>query len=85
MEREYKEKVKKSMKELFDKKTAENGNPLSDDQLQALLPDWWKKLEAEGLTETLREKNFTYKNFVEAFLVARQRQELLRRFNINFG
>jgi len=85
MDKKLKSKIQQSMLELYNEETYKNKNkPLTVDQMQVMLPLWWKKLERQGLTKPLQKRNFGYSKFVESFLRVKQREELFKHFNINY-
>lgn len=49
------------------------------------LPNLWKMLESKGLLKDVIPKGFTYKNFVDSAIMARQRQQLKEEMAKRFG
>ena len=85
MTKELQEKIRKSMTTLYNAKCYENKNqPLNGDQIFAILPEFWKKLEKEGLLVEVKKQGFTYGHFVQCAQQARTRAELFANFNIRF-
>lgn len=79
MNQELKNKIRASMQDYLVK----NGWPdkLTNEQiLQIHLPSIWKKLEAEGLLKDILAKGFTYKQFVDSAIRAKQREDLRKQF-----
>jgi hypothetical protein len=79
MKEELKEKIRASMQEYLVK----NGWPdklKPDHIIMHHLPAMWKKLEAEGLLKEVLSKGFTYKQFVNTAVQAKQREDLRQAF-----
>lgn len=82
MEQQLKDKIKASMTEFL--KTKGWPENITRDQIIALLPDTWKKLEAEGLLETLVARGFNYKQFVDIALHKKNECETLEEIAKHF-
>lgn len=70
---DLKEKIRASMLGLL----CTRGYPnMTDEQIIQSLPDLWKKLESEGLLQTIVSRGFNYKHFVEIALQTQARIQM---------
>lgn len=66
---------------MLDLLTSRGYPKLNRDQIVQMLPDLWKKLEAEGLLKDLVARGFNYKHFVEIALQQKMQAEMFDRMD----
>lgn len=83
MDNELKAKIKDSMMEYLTK--VGWPNIPHEEIIHKHLQGMWKKLQDEGLTDSIEEKGFGYKAFVDSALTAKSRSDIFEQIRKNFN
>jgi len=88
MNKELRQKITKCLKDYL---IGQGWPNLSNDQIIQLLPQMWKKMEAQGLTKELESQGFGYAKFAQSAISAKQQaamkaafEQRLRNMGIKF-